>query len=306
MSKTVRRPNFFLLGAAKCGTTSIAKYLDQHPEIFVSKPKEPNYFAFEPNVQPTCRGPADSQQLYELLLKYSVTSPSEYLELFAPAQQERAVGEASVRYLYETHTAAKIAEFAPEAKLIAVLRDPVDRLYSHYHMNVRQHIEPEDLSGALRAEDDRVSQGWGWDWHYRRVGHYAEQLEEFSRHFDRSQLLVVFHADLQAHPQATMQALFRHLEVSTDFEPDFSSRAMVGHTPRWRKLRRIIREDNPIKTIARQLVPQGLRQRFVHWSESKNRQAIPKLATQQRQAIRGQFAEDSQHLADFLGRRLPW
>ncbi len=306
VNSTGRRPNFFLIGAAKCGTTSVAQYLDQHPDIFVSKPKEPNFFAFEPNSKPTCNGPANSEQLYEQLLKYSVTSPTVYDELFAPVQTERAVGEASVRYLYETHTATRIAEYAPHAKLIAILRDPVDRLHSHYHMNVRQHLEPEGLAGSLAAEDERVQKGWGWDWHYRRVGMYAEQLERFYACFDRSQLLVLFHADLQKRTLETMQEIFKHLEVSTDFVPDVSRRALVGHTPRWRFVRKLIRDDNLLKTVAKQVVPQRLRKTFARWSESKNRQGIPSLGPKQRQELRDQYAEDSQQLADLLGQQLPW
>ena len=302
----LRRPNFFLIGAAKCGTTSAASYLDQHPDVFVSKPKEPNFFAFEPGSTPTCRGPVDSEQLNDLLLKYSLTSLKEYNDLFAPAQQQKAVGEASVRYLYETKAAERINSFAPAAKLIAILRDPVDRAYSHYHMNVRQHIEPETFESALDLEDDRVEDDWGWDWHYRRVGMYGEQVERYFANFDRAQLHVVFHTDLQDSPLQAMQRVFRHLEVSSEFEPDFSQRAMVGHTPRWRLLRRIVRDDNPVKSAAKQIVPRRMRKSFVEWSETKNRQAIPRLHPKLRQKLRQDFAKDSQRLADLLGRKLPW
>ena len=300
------RPNFLLIGAAKCGTTSVARYLDQHPEVFVSKPKEPNYFAFETDSTPSCRGPADAEQLYELLLKYSVTSTAAYEGLFAAVQDERAVGEASVRYLYETHTAKRIARQLPAAKLIVLLRDPVDRLHSHYHMNVRQHIEPESLVGALAAEEQRVKQGWGWDWHYQRVGKYAEQLRRYYDYYDRSQILVLFQVDLQRQPGETMRSIFEHLEVAPDFQPDFSSRAMVGHTPRSRLLRKIVREDNFVKTFAQQFPPSRLRKSLVNWSESKNRQPIPPVPSALRQKLRTDFSEDSLQLENLLGRKLPW
>lgn len=300
------RPNFFLLGAAKCGTTSVAKYLGQHPEIFVSKPKEPNFFSFEPHSTPVCKGPADEAQLYELLLKYSVTSPDKYQALFAAADHQRAIGEASVRYLYEPHAVHRIAEYAPQAKLIVLLRDPVDRLHSHYHMNVRQHIEPASLRDAVAAEDHRVERGWGWDWHYRRVGLYAQQLQRVLDHFDRRQLLVLFHADLQQSPRQTMQQIFAHLEVSADFVPDFSQRSMVGHTPRWRWLRKVIRDDNTIKSLAKTIVPSGLRKSMVSWSESKNRQTIPAMDTQLQEELRVHFRQDSLQLSEMLGRELPW
>lgn len=301
-----RRPNFFLIGAAKCGTTSVANYLDQHPDVFVSKPKEPNFFSFEPGTKPSCKGPADSEQLYELLLKYSVTSPTDYEALFARAGESHAAGEASVRYLYESHTAARIAEYAPEAKLIVILRNPIDRMHSHYHMNVRQHIELETFADAIAAEDERVESGWGWDWHYFRVGQYAEQLERYYQCFDRSRVLILFQNDLQMQPLETMQAIFRHLQVSDKFEPNFTKRALVGHTPRWRGLRQVIRDENPIKTVARHIVPRPARKAFVRWTESKNRMAIPAIDADLQQQLIASYAESNEHLADLLKRRLPW
>ena len=300
------RPNFFLIGAAKCGTTSVAGYLDQHPDVFVSKPKEPNFFSFQPDSKPSCIGPVDPEQLYELLLKYSVTSPRAYHDLFAEAAGKFAVGEASVRYLYEALTAERIAAYAPDARLIVMLRDPVERLHSHYHMNVRQHIEPLSLADAIEAEDQRVEAGWGWDWHYRRVGYYAAQLKVYHRHFDPEQILVLFQADLRQDPQATMRAIFEHLGVATDFEPNFSRRALVGHTPRWRVLRNVIRNENIVKTVAKTIVPQPIRKSFVSWSEQKNRQAIPKMKPQLREKLTHYFVDDRRQLEELLGRALPW
>jgi hypothetical protein len=301
-----RGPNFFLLGAAKCGTTSVAQYLDQHPEIFVSKPKEPNFFSFEPNCIPSCKGPVDEAQLYELLLKYTVTEPDAYQGLFAAVEKERAIGEASVRYLYESNAVDRIAEYSPQAKLIVLLRDPVDRLHSHYHMNVRQHIEPKTLRDALDAEDQRVEHGWGWDWHYRRVSLYAPQLQRILDRFDPAQLLTLFHTDLQQSPRQTMRQIFEHLEVSADFVPNFSRRSMVGYTPRWRWIRTLIRDDNVIKALAKRTVPNRLRRSFANWSESKNRQTIPAIDAQLRLELRKQFSQDSRQLSEMLGRKMPW
>lgn len=301
-----RRPNFFLVGAAKSGTTSVANYLDQHPEVFVCRPKEPNYFAFEPNSKPVCQGPVDSELLYEQLLKYTVTSPDEYHRLFADARQAKAVGEASVRYLYESQVPERLAAYAPQARLIVILRDPVDRLYSHYHMNVSKHVEPETLQAALADESERVQRGYGWDWHYRRVGKYGEQLQRYFQCFDREQVLVLFHSQLQTEPLGTMAKIFQHLGVDSDFRPDVSSKALVGRTPKWRTLRHLIRDDNPMKTVAKLVVPKPLRKSFVRWTESKNLRSIPPLDPLLRQELRHDFAADAQLLSDLLERPLPW
>ena len=299
-------PEFFLIGAAKCGTTSVANYLGQHPEVFVSTPKEPNFFAFEPNSKPTCKGPIGSDVLYEKLLKYSVTSPGAYRNLFADAAGAQAIGEASVRYLYSADAGRRIADATPDAKLIAILRDPVDRMYSHYHMNVRKQIEPLSFSDAVDAEDERVAQGWGWDWHYRRVSEYGAQLQRFFDVFDARQLLVFWHSDLAAGPASVLRAIFQYLSVDADFQPDFSRRSLVGYTPKWRRLRNVVREDNFIKTIAKRSIPKRVRAKVAGWIEQGNRTTIPKLGRDMRNMLRARFADDTTLLETLLGKRVPW
>ena len=144
-------PNFLLIGAAKAGTTSLWSYLAQHPEVYLPENKEPNYFAFA-DAQPNCVGPAPAHVIHELLLKFSVTTWPEYLALFQGRTDQKAVGEASVRYLYVPEAAARIHERLPEVRLIAVLREPVSRLYSHYWMNRQFQLEDLELEDAIAAE----------------------------------------------------------------------------------------------------------------------------------------------------------
>lgn len=298
------RPEFFLVGAAKSGTTSLAAYLDTHPDLFICKPKEPNFFAFPPNRVPTCVGPVPG--LFEKLLKFSVTNPTEYDQLFAAATPDQLRGDASVRYLYEPTTAQRIAEHAPNSKALVLLRDPVARMYSHYHMNVKNGIEPLSFAKALEAEDERVEAGWGWDWHYRRVGQYAEQIERYFSCLGRERVLVLFHADLQREPTSLWETVCQFLAVDTTPQPDFERRSLVGATPRSRWLRDLVWRDNPLKRLAKALLPYGVRKSVAQRVNEANVGRIAPLDPALAADLRTRFDADNARLADLLGRQLPW
>ena len=129
-------PNFLIIGAMKSGTTALYYYLEQHPQVYMSPVKEPNFFCSEEN--------SDGD---------FATRLGAYQDLFRDVSGEKAIGEASHCYLYEPEAAARIQEYITDAKLIAVLRDPVDRAYSHFLHMVRNGSEPlTDFALALREE----------------------------------------------------------------------------------------------------------------------------------------------------------
>ena len=134
-----RRPDFFIVGAPKSGTTALYEYLRQHPQVFMSDPKEPNYFGADVERRRTPR-----------------ISLDEYLGYFAGAGDAKRAGEASVRYLHSRTAAQEIAEFAPQGQAIIMLRDPVEMMHAMHGELV--YIGAEDIpdfADALAAEDDR-------------------------------------------------------------------------------------------------------------------------------------------------------
>ena len=130
-------PNFFILGAAKSGTTALQQYLVQHPDIFMSEPKEPHFFAF-PGMRLEFMGPGDD----ETINRNAITDRNEYYKLFEKSGKARMRGEASVSYLYYSQTAKNIKKAHPEARLLMVLRNPARRAFSAFSF-------PENT--ALRA-----------------------------------------------------------------------------------------------------------------------------------------------------------
>lgn len=213
-------PNFFIIGAAKAGTTSLYRYLEQHPQIYMSPIKEPNFFALEG--QPLdFRGPDD--RLY--IEQFSVTERERYEALFEASGPEPVRGEASALYLYSPQAPARIYRDVPDAKIVAVLRHPVDRAYSAFLHLLRDAREPlPSFEAALGAEEARVRGGWEHLWHLRGMGFYGEQLGRYYRCFGRERIRVYLYEELQREPEGVIADILSFLGVDPGFKPDRSVR----------------------------------------------------------------------------------
>ncbi|MCG8588836.1 MAG: sulfotransferase domain-containing protein [Proteobacteria bacterium] len=213
------RPNFFLVGAPKCGTTALAAYLRSHPEIFVSEPKEPNYFARHLTLAPELLDP-DSPQL----------RLESYLDLFRGAEpRHRAIGEASTRYLRSRQALEELRAFAPDARIIVQVRNPVDLAYSWHSQKCYENQEDvADFESAwrlseLRAQGEKLPHGLrvrdALD--YRHVAQLGTQLETVLRLFPREHVLVLVHDDLVRDPLAVYERTCAFLGVPLDGRREF-------------------------------------------------------------------------------------
>jgi hypothetical protein len=220
LTAKTREPNFFVVGAAKAGTTSLVEYLRRHPDVFMPggemSRKEPSHFC-------DLLGPVPPW-----LEKYR--DFDSYLELFAEAGDCQAVGEASVGYLTSAGSEARIHARFPDARIIILLRNPADRVYSWYSFMCQLGIEPgPSLERALAEEDDRLALAmqrrdtWFSDYAtvYFRFGQVASDVERFMRRFPRKQVHIVLFDDLKARPKETTRAVYEFLGVAGDFTPSF-------------------------------------------------------------------------------------
>jgi sulfotransferase family protein len=249
-------PNFLIIGAAKSGTSALYAYLRQHPQVLCSDKKEPGFFAFEGH-ETTFRGPGDR--------KYNrncVTELGRYRELFKKAVNKDAVGEASTVYLYNAEAPGRILRHVPDVKLLAVLRNPVDRAYSGYRFLVRDRLERlPSFEDALEAENARIAANWQHIWHHKRLGFYYEQLKRYYDLFPREQLMISLFEDLEAAPVRVIQDMFRFLGVGAGFTPDVSLRYNVSGTPRSRILHAALARPNAAKDVVKGLLPRAMRRR---------------------------------------------
>lgn len=298
-------PNFFIIGAAKSGTTSLQAYLAQHPEVYFSPYKEPNYFALAGAKLPRI-GPASPEVLFHLIHRHSVVDFAEYQKLFLNVKGEKAVGEASVRYLYFEKAPGRIKEVVPNARFIAVLREPVSRLYSHYCMNVQYQIEPLDLMSAIDAEKARIEANWGWDWHYVSVSRYASQVKRYLTYFSPEQLKIFLYDDFVQNPGKVFSEACTHLGIDPSFSPDMSERGKVAYRARNLTLDRWLHWPSPTRNFAEKVLPRWFRRRLFSFLEQRNSAPVPKLDPKSRESLNPLFSEDILELEELLGRKTPW
>jgi hypothetical protein len=195
----MRRPNLFIIGAMKAGTSSLHAYLGEHPEIFMSEPKEPAFFEDAAE-----RGkPKEGNGCWNDL--------GLYLKLFEPAGDRPIAGESTTDYTKlpkRTGVPKRIFAFNRDARLIYLMRDPVERTLSHYWWEVWTGEETRDIVTAITQEP-----------FYRDVSNYAMQLEAYFEVFPREQVRVLTFEELIADPPDTLQGLFRWLGVDPSFRP---------------------------------------------------------------------------------------
>jgi hypothetical protein len=292
----MQMPNFLIIGAAKAGTTSLYSYLAQHPQIYMSEQKEPRFFAIE-GEQPNYGG------ITQGINRSSISTLEDYQALFAGVGDEVAVGEASTIYLYSEKAAERIKHHIPDAKLIAVLRNPADRAFSSYVHLVRDGFEALSFAEGLAAEPMRRQENWQPLWFYQHRGFYYEQLKRYFDRFDNQQIKVYLYDDLVASTQTVAQDIYRFLDVDDSFVPDLT-RSNVSGIPKRRWLQNLFMKDNPLKSAIKPLLPEQMRKRISRDVNRKNTGDKPTFPPEIRHQLIETYREDILKLQDLLDRDL--
>jgi len=197
-------PDFVVIGAGKSGTTSLHEYLNQHPNIFMGS-KEPNFFAYELLDPDTLEDPTDKEHYYQ-----SVYKLEDYLALFKEAKSDQLKGEVSNTYISNTGSWERIKHYVPEAKLMAILRHPADRIFSRYFHLVRENEIPE--GGDLNEVFNKDSVWW------RRPdlvneGFYYRQLQPYFENFNPENIKVFLYEDFIGKTDQVVKEAFEFLGV---------------------------------------------------------------------------------------------
>lgn len=250
-------PNFLVIGAAKAGTTALYHYLKQHPQVYMSAVKEPRFFAFENEKLP----PEDP------IHRTTINDLASYEALFEEVSGEKAIGEASPAYLVEPKAAKRIQHYIPDAKLIAILRNPVERAYSHFLHLIKNNYEScYDFAHALQNINEIVIGKWVVRNDYIQFGFYYEQLQRYYKRFDENQIKIFLFEDLKSNMLHVMREIFEFLDVDDKFIPDVSIIHNVSGIPKSRTLHSLLSEPNLIRSsfspIIRLFLPKTLRQKF--------------------------------------------
>lgn len=254
----MKLPNFFLVGAAKAGTTAVHVYLYQHPEVYMSFLKEPKYLSITANKFPH-NGPGD-KKVDDGIIK----SREEYLNLFKDARDEKVIGESSADYLYFHDTVIPLIKtISPRAKILIMLRNPVDRAYSAYRHMIMDEREDLSFEKALGSEDKRMRENYEFIWFYKDAGFYYEQVKHYIDSFGRENVMICLYDDFVVDSMAVMKDIYRFLDVEEGFTPDTDVKYNVGPTVRSESFEEfLVKYEHPVKRVLRPVLLNTIGKRY--------------------------------------------
>jgi Sulfotransferase family len=304
-----RIPDFFVVGHTKTGTTALYHMLSQHPRVFLGE-EEPRYFAAELLERDMPRPGGTPKTL------------AAYMAWFRRAAPDQLVGDISPEYLWSESAAARIAEVAPDAKIIAIFREPASFLLSLHRQFLQVHVESEtDFARALALESERregrrvpVDTFWPRALFYSDHVRYVEQLRRYEAHFPAERMLVLIYDDYRRDNEGTLRSVLRFLGLEDDpaVVPRRANPSVQIRAPRTNALlRRLVVAQSPsaraLKGVMTTVLPMRLRQRTLHatrrrfvWGEPTP--PPPELMLDLRRRLKPEVAALSEHLGrDLVG-----
>jgi len=297
-------PNFLILGAAKSGTTSFMRYLMQHPQVFMCPIKTQFFYLGEDPAQ--IRNTEDGWY-HRASIKKNL---ADYQAQFDSVGSEKAIGETCDTYLSSQRAAQRIQQYIPMAKLIAILRNPVDRAFSSFAHMLRDGYETLEFAEALIKEQIRVAEGCAPIWQYRQRGYYYNQIKTYIDLFGKEQLKVFLYDDMHSDINKMLRQAFEFLSVDPNQQIDTSMRYNVSGAPRNKAVRAIhdsLTKPNRTKTLIKTIVPRkiirsvsrSILHRFQMHAFEK-----PQMPAELRQSLTEDYREDILKLQDLIDRDL--
>jgi hypothetical protein len=292
----VKRPDFFVIGAFKSGTTAMYEYLRQHPQLFLPEVKEPMYFGAD------------------LTPRYRRMTEDEYLALFRGAADDQRAGEASPWYLYSTRAAREILDFAPSAQAIVLLRNPIDVMYAqHSQLVFNRREDLGEFAVALAAEEDRrAGRRIPADalrpeaLYYRHSVRFAEQLSHWFSVLGRERIHVIVFDDLVADPRRVYRGVLEFLGVDPTVEVDLSVYNPNRRARSGRMQRLLFAPPGPLRALFGRLrslpVAHRVRDRLVNANSRRATRA--QMDPSLRRELAKEFAPQVAELGSLIGRDL--
>lgn len=292
MNAEKNKPNLFILGAPKCGTTTIFEALRQHPEACMSRVKEPNFFA--------------DDYLFDKGFDWYVN------KYFGHCMNSSVRGEATPRYLrMHNQVIPRLKRFYSDQEMlrfIIILRDPVKRAWSHYLHQVRNGLEDKGFEEALELEETRLRETPELWFGYFKDGLYSEQIEPWFEAYPRDRFLVLFTHELAADPLAVIRRVFGFLNIDENVVPRLHrEKSNPASKPRSKTIARLISSDNAIKSIFRKVLSEEFRRAaylFLLRSNTAFYQIPPQMPEDSGRKLRARYSEEIKKLEQLLHKDL--
>ena len=279
--------DFFIVGAPKAGTTSLYHYLNEHPKISMSSVKEPNYFSHEE---------LETQKLYYKSNK--INSLDSYHNLFPTRDANLIYGEASVSYLFYKNVAEKIKTYNKNAKIIILLRNPIERAFSHYLMDVRLGLISESFESVVDGFET-TSKNKLYYQQYIELGKYYNQISNYKRLFNDKNILIIDYEDFKNKTSLSVTTVFDFLQIDTSFMPNLDLNHNTFRKPKFTFIEKLY-SNHSIRCIINKLISSKFKNyinQIVFDKEDK-----PILSHDLRVRLKSIFKNDVNKLSDMLNK----
>ena len=295
MDKINTRPNLFVVGAAKSGTTSLHNYLNQHPDVFMCTPKEPHFLI--------------NNEIGKERIPVGVCSKNEYLNLFQEGKEKRYRGESSVMYLmFPEVVIPKInQQFGEDCKIIIMLRNPIERAYSGFQHVKRYNVKEDctDFKSAWSISEERYFSKPEMTpaSRYKELGLYYKQVKSYLD--GMKNVHIIIYDDYQNDFKNEMIKVFDFLGIN-NINIDSDKRHMEGGW-QWEdeKMKRLLTKKNAIKSVLKVLIPfKGLRKSIRQKIQNRNTLVVPKISDEDKNMLQRFYKKDVKKLSDLLEKNL--
>lgn len=279
-------PNFFIVGAPKCGSTALYNYLKQHPEVFMSTPKELNYFTYNE---------LNAQNLYYSDIR--ISNRESYLKIFSRAKDyHKVVGEASVSYLFYPNTPNRLFEFNDMSKIVIILRDPVQRAWSHYLMDRRLGLVNVDFMDIFKDNGNKYSLFFQ---QYFLLGNYFTQINRYFKTFGNTKIKIIFSDVFKKNTSEVLNDLCEFLEIENiEFQkPNSSNNYIEGKN----SLSKLLYSNGILRKSMNTLLPSVIKTKVVNLLFTKT---PPKLSIDNDKKLRQYYAVEIMNLEKLIGTNL--
>lgn len=239
------RPNLFIVGAPKSGTTLLYHFLNNHPEAFMSEPKETNFFSYVP---------IKKQKLYYDAEK--IQTLEQYEQLFSEAKGRKVIGEGSVSYLFYPNVAPDLFQYNPEANIIVLLRNPVERALSHFLMDSRLGFI-QDSAEDIFYKNSKHKNAHLWFQQVFELGLYSTQLKRYFEYFPEKQIHIFFYDEIKKDTNAFFQEFCDKLELSHVQFKFSSSNRNAFEAPKGKAIASLYKSER-LRQLSKFLIPKSL------------------------------------------------
>lgn len=284
------KPNFFIVGGTKSATTNISYYLNEHPKVFVSELNEPYYY---------CRFDVPKNFKRESM----ITNEEKYLHLFKKAKNYQAVGEATSVYLHCPHAASEIKKDNQDARIIIVIRNPIDKCYSSYFSYKFMNFDKRSFSEKIDVFEKQIHDNEFYIYNFIEQGFFSKHIKRYQDIFSPNKIKILFFEeyvrDIPSHINSILEFLDIHEKIELTIQPKNSYRI-----PR-NKVTELLLNSSKFRSISTKIIPTVQRQKMGEKFFVKQTK-IPEMHTKERERLKKIFESEYKELTKILGKKPPW